>query len=84
VVGHYGEMFRAAELCYVINHGYGAEVAEGCGEWLQHHRHPGDPHKISTSKRWSLLNNHWVGCAASYHIDRRRCGWAGGGGPASA
>ena len=41
--------------CYVINHGYGAEVAElakGCNVIGI----PGDPHKNFDVKRWGLLN----------------------------
>ncbi|KEJ87954.1 glycosyltransferase family 2 protein [Sulfitobacter donghicola] len=52
---HYGEMF-GRQNCYVINHGYGAEVAElavGCNVIGI----PGDPHKNFDVKRWGLLNN---------------------------
>lgn len=52
---HYGEMF-GRQNCYVINHGYGEEVAElarGCNIIGI----PGDPHKNFDVKRWGLLNN---------------------------
>lgn len=52
---HYGEMFGRRN-CYVINHGYGyevAELAEGCNIIGI----PGDPHKNFDVKRWGLLNN---------------------------
>ncbi len=51
---HYGEMF-GRENCYVVNHGYGPEVAEmaaGCNVIGI----PGDPHKNFDVKRWGLLN----------------------------
>ncbi|KIN72203.1 glycosyltransferase family protein [Sulfitobacter guttiformis] len=54
-LAHYGEMF-GRQNCYVINHGYGAEVAElaqGCNVIGI----PGDPHKNFDIKRWGLLNN---------------------------
>lgn len=54
-LAHYGEMF-GRQNCYVINHGYGAEVAElakGCNVIGI----PGDPHKNFDVKRWGLLNN---------------------------
>jgi len=52
---HYGEVL-GRQNCYVINHGYGAEVAElakGCNIIGI----PGDPHKNFDIKRWGLLNN---------------------------
>ncbi len=52
---HYGEMF-GRQNCYVINHGYGEEVADlakGCNIIGI----PGDPHKNFDVKRWGLLNN---------------------------
>lgn len=52
---HYGETL-GRQNCYVINHGYGAEVAElaqGCNIIGI----PGDPHKNFDVKRWGLLNN---------------------------
>jgi len=54
-LAHYGEIF-GRQNCYVINHGYGADVAEmaaGCNIIGI----PGDPHKNFDVKRWSLLNN---------------------------
>ena len=54
-LAHYGEMF-GRQNCYVINHGYGDEVAElakGCNIIGI----PGDPHKNFDVKRWGLLNN---------------------------
>ena len=51
---HYGEMF-GRQNCYVVNHGYGAEVTElaaGCNIIGI----PGDPHKNFDVKRWGLLN----------------------------
>ncbi|MEP3441483.1 MAG: glycosyltransferase family 2 protein [Sulfitobacter sp.] len=52
---HYGETL-GRQNCYVINHGYGEEVAElakGCNIIGI----PGDPHKNFDVKRWGLLNN---------------------------
>lgn len=52
---HYGDLF-GRQNCYVINHGYGSEVAElaaGCNIIGI----PGDPHKNFDVKRWGLLNN---------------------------
>ncbi len=52
---HYGDLF-GRQNCYVINHGYGTEVAElaaGCNVIGI----PGDPHKNFDVKRWGLLNN---------------------------
>jgi hypothetical protein len=52
---HYGEIF-GRQNCYVINHGYGTEVAalaQGCNIIGI----PGDPHKSFDVKRWGLLNN---------------------------
>lgn len=54
-LAHYGEMFER-QNCYVINHGYGDEVAEqakGCNIIGI----PGDPHKNFDVKRSGLLNN---------------------------
>lgn len=61
---HYGEMF-GRQNCYVINHGYGEEVAElakGCNIIGI----PGDPHKNFDVKRWSLLNNLFGGLRRYY------------------
>lgn len=61
---HYGAMF-GRQNCYVINHGYGAEVAElaaGCNLIGI----PGDPHKNFDVKRWSLLNNLFGGLRRYY------------------
>jgi hypothetical protein len=52
---HYGDTL-GRENCYIINHGYGTEVAElaqGCNIIGI----PGDPHKNFDVKRWGLLNN---------------------------
>lgn len=52
---HYGAML-GRENCYIINHGYGAEVAElaqGCNIMGI----PGDPHKNFDVKRWGMLNS---------------------------
>jgi len=52
---HYGETF-GRQNCYVVNHGYGAEVAalaQGCNIIGI----PGDPHRNFDVKRWGLLNN---------------------------
>ena len=52
---HYGDTL-GRQNCYVINHGYGTQVAEqaqGCNIIGI----PGDPHKNFDVKRWSLLNN---------------------------
>jgi hypothetical protein len=52
---HYGETL-GRQNCYVINHGYGsqvAEIAQGCNIIGI----PGDPHKNFDVKRWGLLNN---------------------------
>jgi hypothetical protein len=54
-LNHYGGTF-GRQNCYVINHGYGEEVAElaqGCNIIGI----PGDPHKNFDVKRWGLLNN---------------------------
>ena len=62
---HYGEMF-GRQNCYVINHGYGEEVAElakGCNIIGI----PGDPHKNFDVKRWSLLNNLFGGLRRYYN-----------------
>jgi hypothetical protein len=61
---HYGEMF-GRQNCYVVNHGYGEEVAElakGCNIIGI----PGDPHKNFDVKRWSLLNNLFGGLRRYY------------------
>jgi hypothetical protein len=52
---HYGEVL-GRQNCYVINHGYGAQVAalaQGCNVIGI----PGDPHRNFDIKRWGLLNN---------------------------
>lgn len=52
---HYGDVL-GRQNCYVINHGYGEEVAElakGCNIIGI----PGDAHKNFDVKRWALLNN---------------------------
>ncbi len=52
---HYGDVL-GRQNCYVVNHGYGAEVAElaqGCNIIGI----PGDPHRNFDVKRWGLLNN---------------------------
>ena len=52
---HYGDTL-GRQNCYVINHGFGAEVAAlaaGCNIIGI----PGDPHKNFDIKRWGLLNN---------------------------
>ena len=52
---HYGTML-GCENCYIINHGYGTEVAElaqGCNIIGI----PGDPHKNFDVKRWGMLNS---------------------------
>lgn len=54
-LAHYGEVF-GRQNCYVINHGYGddvAELAKGCNIIGI----PGDPHRNFDVKRWGLLNN---------------------------
>jgi hypothetical protein len=54
-LAHYGETL-GRQNCYVINHGYGAEVAalaQGCNVIGL----PSDPHKNFDVKRWGLLNN---------------------------
>ncbi|QUJ77487.1 hypothetical protein KDD17_05710 [Sulfitobacter albidus] len=51
---HYGGLL-GRQNCYVINHGFGADVAtqaEGCNIIGI----PGDPHKNFDVKRWGLLN----------------------------
>ncbi|MEQ6247840.1 glycosyltransferase family 2 protein [Sulfitobacter sp. HNIBRBA3233] len=51
---HYGDML-GRHNCYVVNHGYGedvAELAKGCNIIGI----PGDPHKSFDVKRWGLLN----------------------------
>lgn len=54
-LAHYGEMF-GRQNCYIINHGYGTDVAElaaGCNIIGI----PGDPHKNFDVKRWGMLNS---------------------------
>lgn len=52
---HYGDTF-GRQNCYVINHGYGEEVA-GLAQGCNIIGIPGDPHKNFDVKRWGLLNN---------------------------
>ncbi|WP_425043840.1 glycosyltransferase family 2 protein [Primorskyibacter sp. S87] len=62
---HYGEMF-GRENCYVVNHGYGQEVADlaaGCNVIGI----PGDPHKNFDMKRWRMLNNFVMGLRCYYN-----------------
>lgn len=61
---HYGEQF-GRQNCYVINHGYGAEVAElaqGCNVIGI----PGEAHKNFDMKRWRMLNNFVMGLRSYY------------------
>lgn len=63
-VRYYGDMF-GRQNCYVVNHGYGAqvaEIAEGCNVIGI----PGDPHPNFDMKRWRMLNNFVQGLRCYY------------------
>jgi hypothetical protein len=62
---HYGELF-GRQNCYVINHGFGEEVADlaqGCNVFGI----PGDPHPNFDMKRWRMLNNFLHGLRNYYN-----------------
>ncbi len=61
---HYGDTL-GRHNCYVVNHGYGkqvAEMAQGCNIIGI----PGDPHKGFDVKRWGLLNGLLAGLRKYY------------------
>lgn len=61
---HYGGQL-GRENCYVVNHGFGADVArlaDGCNVIGI----PGDAHKNFDMKRWRMLNNFVMGLRCYY------------------